>query len=104
MNPLNDHPEVRKALYTVQWVVSGVMLCLGVAFAAMESVNTPDWYVVASSVLSALWAYTGLTAAQNVHTAVAPPAATTPTKQEAEGQLPLFEVDESSGDVKYPQV
>lgn len=72
MNPLNDYPGIRKALYTFQWVVSGAMLLLGVAFATLEDVGVPEWYVVTSAVLSALWAYTGATAAQNVHSAGVP--------------------------------
>jgi hypothetical protein len=112
VNPLNDYPAARKALYTVQYVVSGVMLLLGVAYGALEDVGVPEWYVVTSAVLSALWAYTGVTAAQNVHTAVTPPAATTGPdnpddtltggssgRQEADGQLALFEVDEATGEV-----
>lgn len=68
MNPLEQYPEVRKALYTVQWVVSGVMLILGVVWASLPDVGVPDWYVVLSAALSALWAYTGLTAASNTPT------------------------------------
>lgn len=30
MNPLNEYPRIRKAVYAVQWVVSGVLGATGV--------------------------------------------------------------------------
>lgn len=65
MNPLSAYPKIRKALYTAQYVVSGVMLLIGVGFAAAQTA-LPSWYAVISAVLSALWAYVGITASSNV--------------------------------------
>jgi hypothetical protein len=71
VTPLEQYPQARKVLYTIQWTVSGAMLLLGVTFAALDS-GVPEWYAVTSAVLSALWAYTGVTAAQNVPSPVVP--------------------------------
>lgn len=65
MNPIDNYPGIRKALYTVQWAVSGVMLLIGVGYAAAQTA-LPSWYAVVAAVLSALWAYTGITASTNV--------------------------------------
>lgn len=100
MNPLADSPQIRKALYTIQYVVSGVMLLLGVAWATLPDTSVPQWYITTSAVLSALWAYTGITAAANTDTTrPEPPVATT---HEVDGQLALFEIDDSGDDVQRP--
>lgn len=67
MNPLNEYPAIRKALYTVQFVVSGVLLLIGVGYGATGA-DIPQWYTVASVVTAALWSYLGLTAASNTPT------------------------------------
>jgi len=66
MNPLGNYPEIRKALYTIQYVVSGLMLLIGVGYGATAT-PLPSWYAVASAVLSVLWAYTGITASSNIN-------------------------------------
>jgi hypothetical protein len=67
MNPLADHPRVRKALYLVQFVVAGVLLLIGVGFGAAQHA-LPSWYAVSSAVASALWTYLGIQAAGNTPT------------------------------------
>lgn len=66
MNPLANYPKIRKALYNIQWVSSGLMLLIAAAFAASQTA-LPAWYAVVSAVLSALWAYTGITASSNIN-------------------------------------
>lgn len=70
MNPLNDKPQVRKALYTLQWVANGVLVLAGAYFAATGSSldALPQWYVVSLALAPVLWTYLGLTAQQNVDT------------------------------------
>lgn len=67
MNPLANYPEVRKYLYLAQFIIAGVILLIGVGFAA-ASMDFPTWYVVTSAVASALWSYLGLQAAANTTT------------------------------------
>lgn len=67
MNPLDQYPQIRSALYTVQWVVNGVLTVAGVVFVA-NGTNLdalPQWYVLALAVAPVLWTYLGLTAQQN---------------------------------------
>lgn len=64
MNPLEEYPAARKLLYLVQFIVSGVLLLIGVGFGAAGEA-LPTWYAVTTTVASALWTYLGLTAAQN---------------------------------------
>lgn len=67
MNPLEQYPSVRRALYTVQWIANGIAAILGAYFAATGTAvdALPQWYVVALAVLPVLWTYLGLTAAVN---------------------------------------
>lgn len=64
MNPLNAYPRVRKALYTLQFIVSGILLLLGIGYGAAGN-ELPQWYAVTSAVAAALWSYLGITAANN---------------------------------------
>lgn len=64
MNPLNAHPRARRIAYYVQFVVAGLVLLIGVGYAAAET-GLPTWYVVTAAVTSGLWSYLGLTAAAN---------------------------------------
>lgn len=68
MNPLDQYPAVRSALYLVQWVVNGVLSIAGVVFAAQGTNldKLPEWYVLTLAVTPALWTYLGLTAQKNV--------------------------------------
>lgn len=68
MNPLNDLPAVRKALYIVQWLVNGVLVVAGAVFVVTSTAveDLPTWYVMTAGVGPALWAYLGITAQQNV--------------------------------------
>lgn len=63
---LSEYPTARKRLYQLQFVVSGVILLVGIGFGAAAE-ELPEWYGVASAVTSALWTYLGITAASNVH-------------------------------------
>jgi hypothetical protein len=68
MNPLEDHPEIRRALYIIQWVVTGVMGVLGIILSVNGDGVTglPQWYLVTGLVLNFVWTYTGITAGVNV--------------------------------------
>lgn len=62
-------PNARKALYTVQWAVNGILTVAGAFFAATGQADTlPSWYVVALAVGPVLWTYLGVTAASNTDT------------------------------------
>lgn len=68
MNPLNSRPQIRNALYIVQWLVNGVLTVAG-AYFAIDGTGLdalPRWYVVALAVGPVLWTYLGLTASANV--------------------------------------
>lgn len=65
MNPLTDHPGVRKYAYYTQFVVAGLVLLVGVGYGAAGE-TLPTWYAVTAAVTSGLWSYLGLTASQNV--------------------------------------
>lgn len=68
MNPLDDYPVVRKALYFVQWLVTGVQTVLSAFFAfhfgAVD--GWPQWFLASLAVTPVLWAYLGVTAQRNV--------------------------------------
>lgn len=63
MNPLNEYPSVRKALYLLQWLTTGATGVLGIVFTAQGDV--PSWYTVTVAALAFVWTYTGITAAGN---------------------------------------
>jgi hypothetical protein len=67
MNPLEQYPGVRKALYTLQWIANGVLTIAGVVFTAQgTSLDAlPRWYVLALAIAPVLWTYLGLTASAN---------------------------------------
>ena len=67
MNPLNQHPRIRRAAYYVQFVVAGIVLLIGIGYAAADTA-LPTWYAVVAAVTSGLWSYLGLTAGQNTPT------------------------------------
>ena len=67
MNPLDSHPRARRAAYYVQFVVAGLILLVGIGYAAAEAA-LPTWYVVTAAVTQGLWSYLGLTAGGNVNT------------------------------------
>ena len=77
MNPLEQYPGVRKALYTLQWIANGVLSIAGVVFTA-QGTNLdalPKWYILALAIAPVLWTYLGLTASANVEPdPPAPPA------------------------------
>lgn len=68
MNPLDQYPAVRWALYMLQWVVNGVLVIAGVVLATLGTAldDLPRWYVLSLAVSPALWTYLGLTAQSNV--------------------------------------
>lgn len=67
MNPLDQYPQIRQALYLVQWVVNGVLTIAGVVFVTLgtDLDNLPAWYVLTLAVAPALWTYLGITAQSN---------------------------------------
>ena len=71
MNPLDQYPGIRKALYTLQWLVNGVLTIAGVVFLTRgtSTENLPDWYVLALAIAPVLWTYLGLTAQANTPSA-----------------------------------
>lgn len=77
---LSDYPRLRKALYLVQFVVSGALLLIAVGFGAAQE-ELPKWYAITTAVTTALWTYLGLTAATN-----------TPTPDDAGSADPLLVV------------
>lgn len=68
MNPLDQYPAARKALYTAQWIVNGVLVVAGTVFLATDTAteDLPQWYVLALAIAPVLWTYLGRTAQQNV--------------------------------------
>lgn len=68
MNPLNDYPGARKSLYTLQWLVGGVLVVAGAYFtlSGTDIDALPRWYVVTAGLSPVVWTYLGVTAAQNV--------------------------------------
>jgi hypothetical protein len=67
MNPLNDYPKIRKALYKVQWLLAGVTLVLGAYFvlAGYAVEDLPRWYVIGNGLLPVIWGYLGVQADTN---------------------------------------
>lgn len=65
MNPLNDHPRVRKVVYTIFWVANLVLACAQVAVAAIPGATNPQWLVSGLAVMAFLGVAIGFTAAQN---------------------------------------
>lgn len=70
MNPLDQYPGVRRALYTLQWIVNGVLSIAGVVFLTQHTApeDLPQWYVLALAIAPVLWTYLGLTAQKNTPT------------------------------------
>jgi hypothetical protein len=68
MNPLDQYPAVRKALYLLQWVVNGVLAVAGAVFAVQDTAidALPEWYVLTLAIGPVLWTYLGITAQTNV--------------------------------------
>lgn len=64
MNPLDQYPAVRKALYVVQWLVNLVLGTVGVVLVALG--DSPLWFVITGAALNFVWTYTGITASGNV--------------------------------------
>ena len=68
MNPLESYPKVRRALYMIQWIVTGVMGVLGIILSVNGDgvTDLPQWYLITGLVLNFVWTYTGITAGVNV--------------------------------------
>lgn len=63
MNPLDNYPGARKALYLLQWVVN---LALGItALVLTTQSQSPEWFVLTGAVFNFVWTYTGITAQTN---------------------------------------
>lgn len=65
MNPLDQYPGVRKALYLIQWITSGIMGVLGIVFLNDSEPGVPSQYTLAGLILAFVWTYTGITAQTN---------------------------------------
>jgi hypothetical protein len=67
VNPLDQYPAVRSALYMAQWVANGVLVIAGVVFATLGTSldDLPRWYVLALAIAPVLWTYLGVTAQAN---------------------------------------
>lgn len=63
-NPLDRYPKVRRTLYDVQWCVSGVMVLIATGY-GVAGEALPRVYGIVAAVLSAFWAYAGITARGN---------------------------------------
>ena len=65
---LSDYPQVRKALYMVQWLANGVLIVAGAVFLTQQTPldELPQWYVLATAIGPVLWGYLGITAQTNV--------------------------------------
>jgi CHASE2 domain-containing sensor protein len=64
MNPLNDHPEVRRYAYYALFAAGLILGACQVGYAAADA-GHPDWLTVALAVLAFVGSYLGLTAAAN---------------------------------------
>jgi hypothetical protein len=64
MTPLEQYPQLRKALYTLQWIANLALGILAVVFTAKG--ESPQWLIIAGLVGNFVWTYTGLTASGNV--------------------------------------
>lgn len=72
MNPLAEHPRVRKVVYTIFWTVSLVLSSTQVGVAAIPGATNPQWLVVGLAVLPFVGTAIGFAAAQNTPAAVRP--------------------------------
>lgn len=68
MNPLDANPKIRNVVYTIQWIVSGVLGAIGVVLFVIDPANIPIWYTAATAVVSFAWTYTGLQAKRHTPT------------------------------------
>lgn len=75
MNPLDQYPQIRKALYLVQWLVNGVLTIAGVVFLTQGTTpeDLPQWYILTLAIAPVLWTYLGITAQANVTDPTAKP-------------------------------
>lgn len=80
MNPLDQYPGVRKALYLIQWIANGIMGVLGIVFLNDSEPGVPSQFTLAGLILAFVWTFTGITAQTNT---------TAPTPDEG-GATPLL--------------
>lgn len=69
MNPLDNLPQVRKVLYVLQWVVTGIQAVLSAYFTTVADRpmdRWPEWFIASLAVGPVLWTYLGITASSNV--------------------------------------
>jgi len=65
-NPLDEYPQVRRALYLAQWLLNGVMGVLTIVLLAVgDGLTLPVWFIITGAVLNFVWTYTGITARSN---------------------------------------
>lgn len=65
MNPLNDYPEARRALYVIQFVLGLALGATQVGYASAD-VGQPTWLTITIAVFTFLCAGLGFTAQANV--------------------------------------
>lgn len=65
MNPLNEYPRIRKALYTAFWILGGVLAVWQVIVAAMDGWTNPPVLVALLAAFPVAGVYIGYQAAQN---------------------------------------
>lgn len=72
---LSDYPQMRKALYLVQWIYNGALAVMGAVLVVQQTplAEAPQWYLLMAGVGPVLWTYLGLTAQTNVSEPPAPP-------------------------------
>lgn len=69
VNPLDTMPQVRKVLYIVQWIVTGIQAVVSAWLTVVSDKpmdRWPTWFVGSLAVAPILWAYLGITASTNV--------------------------------------
>lgn len=64
VNPLDEKPQIRKALYLAQWICNGLIGAYSIVILA-QSDTPPKWFTIVVAVLGFLWTYTGITAQGN---------------------------------------
>lgn len=68
MNPLDQYPGARKALYIIQWIVNLVLGVVAIILTALG--KSPEWFVLTGAAFNFVWTYTGITAQANTPAAL----------------------------------
>ena len=73
MNPLSNHPRIRRAAYYAHFTAVGALGAIAAWCGVVDGAALPDWYFRAMAVVTFLGGYLGLTAGQNVDVPPADP-------------------------------